>query len=56
MQLQAPGHVVNHLPSFQHEEVVEIATDLWGSQGREILSIGGPTPPALGLVRGDRLD
>jgi hypothetical protein len=45
-----PSCLVSHVPSFIHEEVVEIATDNWGLLERELMSTGGTPTPALGLA------
>ncbi|KAG7092055.1 hypothetical protein E1B28_008436 [Marasmius oreades] len=42
---------VDNLPSFSHEEVVELTTDNWGSLHRELTSMGGLPTPALGLAK-----
>lgn len=40
-----------HVPSFRHEEMLEVTTDYWGTVGRELNSTGGTPTPALGLAR-----
>lgn len=46
-----PDSLVDHIPSFRHEEGVQIMTDYWGVPGREVTSVGGTPTPALGLAR-----
>lgn len=48
--LRPPESLSGHIPSFQHEEILQIKTDHWGTLERELSSIGTPTP-ALGLAR-----
>ncbi|KAG6909834.1 hypothetical protein DXG01_015107 [Tephrocybe rancida] len=40
----------------QHEEIVEITTDYWGTLERELASVGGTPMPALGLAKSLRRD
>jgi hypothetical protein len=48
--LKPPSNMSQHLPSVRHEETIQVATDVYGSQERELLTMGGRPTPALGLV------
>lgn len=39
--LRPPDGLIEYIPSFQHEEVLQIMTDYWGTLGRELSSLGG---------------
>ncbi|ESK90831.1 hypothetical protein Moror_16537 [Moniliophthora roreri MCA 2997] len=45
-----PEHLLDNLPTFEHDEVVEITTDEYGGE-REVWSMGGVPAPAIGLAR-----
>ncbi|KAF9456137.1 hypothetical protein BDZ94DRAFT_1327182 [Collybia nuda] len=53
--LRPPENLIGHIPSFRHEEILQIKTDHWGTLERELNSIGTPAP-ALGLARRLRPD
>ncbi|KAF9001943.1 hypothetical protein BDQ17DRAFT_1426228 [Cyathus striatus] len=48
--LRPPNPLSGHIPSFRHEEVLEITTDEWGTLERELSSTGGTPTPAVGLA------
>lgn len=50
--LRPPGKLVDHIPTFSHEEILHITTDYWGTPDRELNSVGGTPTPALGLAKG----
>ncbi|KAF8078141.1 hypothetical protein FPV67DRAFT_1775426 [Lyophyllum atratum] len=54
--LRPPDSLVDHIPSFRNEEVLQITTDYWGTLDRELSSVGGTPTPALGLARSLRRD
>ncbi|KAF5386881.1 hypothetical protein D9615_001685 [Tricholomella constricta] len=54
--LRPPVGLVDYIPSFRHEEVLQIMTDYWGTLGRELISVGGLPTPALGLAKSLRRD
>ncbi|KAL0059159.1 hypothetical protein AAF712_014131 [Marasmius tenuissimus] len=47
--IQPPERFADVLPSFEHEEILELSTDLWGTLQRELSSMGGVPTPAVGL-------
>ncbi|RDB21347.1 hypothetical protein Hypma_011413 [Hypsizygus marmoreus] len=49
--LRPPDNLLKHIPSFRHEEIVQITTDHWGTLDRELSSVWGTPTPALGLAR-----
>ncbi|KAF9058572.1 hypothetical protein BDP27DRAFT_1343326 [Rhodocollybia butyracea] len=51
IEIDAPAHMEDHLPSFKLQKVVELTTDCWETMNRELQSTGGLPAPALGLGR-----
>jgi hypothetical protein len=45
-----PSIVSGYVPSFFHEESIDISTDPWGTRERELVATGGVPAPALGLA------
>ncbi|THH32985.1 hypothetical protein EUX98_g1176 [Antrodiella citrinella] len=45
-----PPTYANHLPTFKHDEVVQMCTDSYGTHERELLIMDGTPMPALGLT------
>jgi len=45
-----PPPYANHLPTFKHDEVVQLCTDSYGTLARELLTMDGTPMPALGLT------
>lgn len=54
--LKPPNNLVGFVPSFRHEEVIKITTDMWGILDRELSSTGGTPTPAIGLAASLRRD
>ncbi|KAK7036681.1 hypothetical protein VNI00_011346 [Paramarasmius palmivorus] len=52
VSIHPPDHLLDNLPTFEHECAVEIMTDECDSLQRELHSMGGIPTPALGLARG----
>ncbi|KAF4578585.1 hypothetical protein EYR36_000392 [Pleurotus pulmonarius] len=50
VMINPPTHLYGHLPSFKHDEKLQITTDSWGTLERELASTGGTPTPALGLA------
>ncbi|KAF9255430.1 hypothetical protein L218DRAFT_991876 [Marasmius fiardii PR-910] len=51
LSITPPLPFVENLPSYSHEEVVELTTDHWGTLQMELTSMGGLPTPALGLSK-----
>ncbi|KAJ2931351.1 hypothetical protein H1R20_g5727, partial [Candolleomyces eurysporus] len=49
VSISPPSTLVNHIPTFVHEEELGICTSSWGVVDRELVSGGGKTTPAVGL-------
>jgi hypothetical protein len=50
--LHPPDGVMEHLPCFQHKEVIEVATDFFRSLEIDLAMYGAPSSaPALGLLK-----
>lgn len=45
-----PVIISRHVPSYFHEEKIEMTTDPWGTRERELIATGGVPAPALGLA------
>jgi hypothetical protein len=48
--LRAPHSLAKHIPSYVHEEPIDLCTSSWGSLEREMASSGGTTTPAVTLT------
>ncbi|KAF8894413.1 hypothetical protein BD779DRAFT_1435077 [Infundibulicybe gibba] len=42
--------LLSHIPSFRHDQPLQLTTDYWGSLERELSATGGMPTPALGLT------
>ena len=42
-----PSNIADHVPRFEYEIGIELATDTWDSPEREVATIGGTPRPAL---------
>jgi hypothetical protein len=45
-----PKHLEDNCPSFEHDEMVQLTTDPWGTLERELIATGGLPMPALALA------
>ena len=48
--MRPPASTAAHVPSFEHDQPVDIATDAWDSPEHEVLALGGAPSPALGIL------
>ncbi|KAF5373077.1 hypothetical protein D9758_001706 [Tetrapyrgos nigripes] len=49
--VSAPSHLEDYLPDFELEEPIDLTTDTWETEDRELRSMGGIPVPALGLLK-----
>ncbi|KAI0038644.1 hypothetical protein FA95DRAFT_1529052 [Auriscalpium vulgare] len=48
VSIRSSGGTTNYLPTFSHDELVQISTEPWGTRDREELQ-GGASAPAIGM-------
>ncbi|KAF5324514.1 hypothetical protein D9611_004487 [Ephemerocybe angulata] len=49
VSLRPPSSFSSHIPTFIHEEEINVCTSSWGALDREFVSSGGTATPAVGL-------
>jgi hypothetical protein len=51
VSVSAPSHMKEYLPDFELELPIDLTTDIWETENRELRSTGGIPVPALGLLK-----